>query len=306
MKRFISIIFIAVMLISLMGITVFAESSDTITVTFTLPSVGDTILKNSDNISVSLDGATCSSLQIYEGVSAEEMVNINSREAYVDFMNSNSDRSASGTYKRQEYVALFSISSTNITDTTQPIFTNVTGGKVFLSEVQSQKVLYVYFSFTPADSVSSYGESQIHDVYAIYQEGESSTTIYSVDITWGDMKFTYTDESEGTWNPNTHSFDNKKGAAWSSDSNKITVTNHSNKSIEATFAYTPNTEFQTIEGHFFDETDTQITDGVLIETAVNSEAKNAPNKVVCLELTGDLPSSYITETVCGTVTVTIE
>lgn len=72
-------------------------------------------------------------------------------------------------------------------------------------------------------------------------------TVYSVDVEWGTMTFKY----ENTWNPETHTngglwkvYDTGENSAISStqdDTNMITVTNHSNASVYATFEYTPDT-----------------------------------------------------------------
>ena len=44
------------------------------------------------------------------------------------------------------------------------------------------------------------------DVTANYQAGEASQKVYLVDIVWGSLEFTYTDASEGTWDPETHTY----------------------------------------------------------------------------------------------------
>ena len=79
-------------------------------------------------------------------------------------------------------------------------------------------------------------------------------TIYSVDIEWGDMKFVY-DAGGRTWDPSTHTYIGGTGeAGWLIDNatqgggeatewyleqgnNAITVTNHSNRAIDAAFHY---------------------------------------------------------------------
>ena len=56
----------------------------------------------------------------------------------------------------------------------------------------------------------------------------------SVDITWGDLSFTY---SDGTWNPETHTYD---GAGWNVDEeggNSIKVENTGNTDVNVTYDY---------------------------------------------------------------------
>ena len=58
--------------------------------------------------------------------------------------------------------------------------------------------------------------------------------IISVDITWGDLSFTY---SDGTWNPDTHTYD---GAGWNVDEeggNSIKVENTGNTGVNVSYAY---------------------------------------------------------------------
>ena len=78
-------------------------------------------------------------------------------------------------------------------------------------------------------------------VKGTYVAGDASATVYSVDIAWGSMEFTYTDASKGTWNPDTHGYDGAKAATWScaTDANKIEVTNHSNANVTAQLSYAP-------------------------------------------------------------------
>ena len=59
-----------------------------------------------------------------------------------------------------------------------------------------------------AENISSSSGTASVDVKGSYVQGVASDAIYSVDIVWGDMNFTYTDAAQGTWNPATHDYDN--------------------------------------------------------------------------------------------------
>ncbi len=76
------------------------------------------------------------------------------------------------------------------------------------------------------------------DVTANYQAGEASQKVYLVDIVWGSLEFTYTDASEGTWDPETHTYTGTKAAEWScaEGANKVEVTNHSNAEVTVEIA----------------------------------------------------------------------
>lgn len=149
------------------------------------------------------------------------------------------------------------------------------------------------------------GESK--DVVANYQEGVSADTVYSVDIVWGSMEFTYTGAGEGTWNPDTHTFSGGTAAGWSceTNANKVTLTNHSNAAVTATLSYTPGTNYSGITGNFTESSGT-VNDAVLeLATADGTTVANAPTAQAYLQLTGALASSVTSKTVLGTATVTL-
>lgn len=139
-----------------------------------------------------------------------------------------------------------------------------------------------------------------HQVTATYVEGSSSDTIYSVDVSWGSMEFTYTSPAQGTWDPETHEYLGAEDAGrwtYAEDANKITVTNHSNARVEAGLTYTAAEGYENIEGTF-DEA------ALVLPTAVGTEADAAPSDSALLEISGELPESEDSVTV-GTVTVTL-
>ncbi len=74
------------------------------------------------------------------------------------------------------------------------------------------------------------------NVYGTYQEAGSAERVYSVDINWGNMNFTYT-ASSGTWNPKTHQYEGGSEGTWTARNNIVTVTNHSELPVEVSFGY---------------------------------------------------------------------
>ena len=313
MKRMISIFLTAALLISLLSTTVFGETISEITLSFTAPSVGDSISKETlkSSLSFSSEPSEYAVQYIYTGITVPEIETLNSPELFSDFININEENIANGSYTSQEYIAIIAVESNNITDATEVTFNGATGGKLFF-----RNSLYVYVSFAPTGNTSASdtptGDSSYtpsnnsHDVYVTYQEGESSPTIYSVDIVWESMEFTYTSASEGTWDPSTHAFTDNESASWSFANNKITVTNHSNAEVKATFSYTSTTNYSAVKGVFVDVYKKPIPSATLtLNSAVGSAREAAPSGDAFLSLSGELPSSLDTRTVCGTVTVTI-
>ena len=78
-----------------------------------------------------------------------------------------------------------------------------------------------------------------HDVTGEFV-GTDVATVYSVDITWGSLEFTYTEASKGVWNPETLKYEGAVAGGWTCATNadKITVTNHSNAAVSVTVEIT--------------------------------------------------------------------
>lgn len=168
--------------------------------------------------------------------------------------------------------------------------------------------LAMVFSLAPlsayaTDTITEVGRSANHDVTATYVAGSSGGaggTVYSVDITWGDMEFTYT-AAAGVWDPTTHTITGADGGTWKVNNeggNKIKVTNHSNTAVTATFSYAAASGYEGISGSF-DKTSLDLA------TAVGTEVSNAPSDSAALSLSGPLASSTPASTTIGTITVTL-
>lgn len=138
------------------------------------------------------------------------------------------------------------------------------------------------------------------DVKGTYETGGTADIVYSVDVIWGNMEFTYIDAEPGEWNPETHKYDNVGTASWTceTDANKVAVTNHSNTAVLVTLTYTPGASYAGIGGTFSKST-------MALPTAVGVLLVNAPNDSSLLTLSGALSSSVTSSTTIGTITVTI-
>ena len=87
-------------------------------------------------------------------------------------------------------------------------------------------------------------------VTATYQEIGNTDTVYSVDIIWGSMNFTY-QVQKGSWDPETHSYSTSSSGTWadpisganSLNSNQLKITNHSNAAVAYSIEYTPNDSY---------------------------------------------------------------
>ena len=63
--------------------------------------------------------------------------------------------------------------------------------------------------------------------------------MYSVDLTWEDMTFTYNESGTRTWDPDTHTYTDTTSAGWDKTTAAVTATNHSNAEVKVSFTYTP-------------------------------------------------------------------
>lgn len=103
-------------------------------------------------------------------------------------------------------------------------------------------VLLMAMSTTVNAANSTVGQNgtQSIDVTAKYQSSGSTPTVYSVDIEWEDMTFTYTQRSSSIWNAADHTYSGGTSGSWDKTAATIKVTNHSNAKVDADITYTAN------------------------------------------------------------------
>lgn len=81
------------------------------------------------------------------------------------------------------------------------------------------------------------------DVTGTYVEGTTASgTVFSVDIAWEGMSFTYHAEKAPVWDATNHKYSETTPAKWEGEGT-ITVTNHSNAKITATPEYVAESAF---------------------------------------------------------------
>lgn len=153
---------------------------------------------------------------------------------------------------------------------------------------------YVHIAYVPM-------EKSDHDVNAVYIPGGAMETLYSVDVIWGSMEFTYSPGHEGIWNPDTHQLDGIVPEGWNCEegADAVRVVNHSNAPVDVGFAYTKTEGFDAVTGAFDNA-------GEKLPSAMGTAVDEAPETSVTLTLTGELPDSTAEPTKIGTVTVTID
>lgn len=132
------------------------------------------------------------------------------------------------------------------------------------------------------------------DVKGTYRSG---AVVYSVDIAWIDMSFTYTGAGGGTWDPETHQYSESSEGAWTASNDSITVTNHSNAAVKATASYQAEIGYEST-------TMTFGNNGATVATAVGTEVASAPSATITVTPGGTLAESANGGKI-GTITVSI-
>ena len=92
-------------------------------------------------------------------------------------------------------------------------------------------------SMTTTAFAAAPGDSEDIDVTGKYHSTVTEGKVYSVEITWDSMTFTYSETTEKVWNAADHSYTTTTTGAWDKTTANITVTNHSNAVVTATLAY---------------------------------------------------------------------
>lgn len=143
------------------------------------------------------------------------------------------------------------------------------------------------------------GGSDSASVKGTYK-GKAAAVVYSVDIAWEGLEFTYNGAYDGEWNPATHSYDNSTEAGWAEGTGTITVTNHSNIGITAVPSYTAESGYEDAGMSF-------STSSLVVATAdngVDGAAGQAVTGTITVSPTGKLPEGTENATI-GTITITI-
>lgn len=151
----------------------------------------------------------------------------------------------------------------------------------------------------PGAALAVEPEDQSHDVTGHYVSGGESSVVYSVDITWDPLNFTYTDAFEGTWNAQEHVYQGATPASWTPGNATITVTNHSNAAITATPSYQAEPEFGSAS-MIFNKNSLTVASA---DNGLEGAPGQAVNGTIQMTPSGSLPEG--TNDTIGTITITI-
>ena len=143
------------------------------------------------------------------------------------------------------------------------------------------------------------GGTDTSDVKGTYSS-TATVTVYSVDIAWEGLSFTYNGAFEGNWNPETHEYEDATAAGWAAGNGTITVTNHSNTAITATPSYTAKDGYESAGVSF----STNALNVATADNGIGGAAGTAVTGTITVTPTGSLPEGT-KDAVIGTITITI-
>lgn len=126
---------------------------------------------------------------------------------------------------------------------------------------------------------------------------DTDTVVYSVDVAWTGLEFTYSAGTE-KWDPTEHDYsDSNDDADWGNTNGSITVTNHSNAAVAVTVAYADATN---------GDVDVSLTNGTFeLESAVGKAVGAAATETATLAVDTETSTAPAADATVGTVTVTI-
>lgn len=162
------------------------------------------------------------------------------------------------------------------------------------------------------DCVRSLPSETTIPVTGIYSDGTKYDVVYSVDISWGNMEFTYSRTPKKTWNPATHTYDAvEENDGWSCApatettlaGNQIKITNHSNANVTCNAEFTPVEKIKSVDnfGWSFSEANFTLHSAEGVQISDSELISKELTKTISLILSGSLPEGFNGEV--GTVTL---
>lgn len=140
---------------------------------------------------------------------------------------------------------------------------------------------------------------------------DGDTAVYKVDIEWGALAYTFTGTEKGVWDPDECEYVySEEPGKWEvfNNSNKITLTNHSNVPISGMLCFFP-TKSGITAGFTSDERGENSVTSIELESAEPEQGETvgeAKSGSAYLQITGGTLEKYDINTVLGIVTVTIK
>lgn len=167
--------------------------------------------------------------------------------------------------------------------------------KKILSVVLVVLILCSFATVAFADETGVGLGSYQTDVIGTYVEGTvGNGIVYSVDIAWSEMNFTYHSEKAPVWDVETHTYSEAVPAYWEGEGS-ITVTNHSNAYIKATPSYTAESGCDDAR---------MVFDASVIYLSSAANGYEAKTGIISVAPSGSLPENINAEKI-GTISINL-
>jgi hypothetical protein len=148
-----------------------------------------------------------------------------------------------------------------------------------------------------SDTIEEKPGSQTIEVQAKYVDGVTTQDVYSVDVEWGAMEFTYNVSGSKIWKPADHTYEVTPTEGWTAYGNTVTVINHSNQPVDVAFSFDKDAAVtEEITGSFDTSTAT-------LAAGKEGQYAQADSVKATLTLGGALGSDKTTLTKVGKITV---
>lgn len=118
----------------------------------------------------------------------------------------------------------------------------------------------------------------------------TSPPVYSVDVSWGAMNFTYLTRVTPVWNETNHVYDETYTSEWRAEGNTIKLTNHSNVGVKAKFKYKQLSRYKAVKGTFGNQT---LTLPSAVGRAINAKELTGTRELTLSGTLSDKMDKYV-------------
>lgn len=152
-----------------------------------------------------------------------------------------------------------------------------------------------------ADNTHTEPGTETIGVNGSYGGDSTAADVYSVDVKWGAMTFTYTTTGEKTWNPATHTYSPSDTDKWEAEGDTVTVTNHSNVAVDIEFNFVK--DENSYKGEY---TGAMSETSKRLDAGVENKPDEAASVTSTLTLSGQLNRVVDSVTKLGDINVVIK
>lgn len=148
-------------------------------------------------------------------------------------------------------------------------------------------------------TITELGGTSSADVTGTYSNTVTTPTVYNVEIEWEKLEFSFSKTGTMDWNTDSHTYEDHTESAWTSDSNGVSVTNHSNAAVKVNLDFAAAEGIGNVTGNFGDDNEFTLNQPEEGEFTGLDTYKNC-----ALTLSGE-PNQFEDGSTIGTVTVTL-